>query len=104
MNARIIDRHLRVALVLGLLLALGGVACGDDDEVEPTDEAVAGKKSASGAGKGGSAGSDDEAACVAKPTKSADFAKRCTDSQCEPFDNEERLPLYEKGKPLPEVP
>ena len=103
MNTRNFNGRLLASLILGLSLFVGSAACGDD-EVEPTDEALAGKSASGGAGKDGSAGSGDEDACVAKPTKSADFARRCTDSQCEPFDNEERLPLYEKGERLPEVP
>lgn len=104
MNTRSFNGRRLASLIIGLSLCLGGVACGDDDEVEPGDETVAGKSAGGGAGKAGSAGSDDADACIAKPTRSADFARRCTDSQCEPFDNEERLPLYEKGEPLPEVP
>jgi hypothetical protein len=53
-------------------------------------------------GKGGSGDGDDE--CFdGEPEETEQFLNRCTDSECQPFDNAERLPLLKDGK-LPALP
>jgi len=117
-----------VALVLGANLA----ACGDDDDSDATpeigsqagrasragrggggaggDTAAAGK-AAGGAGgsSGGSAGKNSESCdgpegCYScEPSSTVQYLNRCTESECEPFNNKERLPLLVDGK-LPDLP
>lgn len=112
------------SLALGLCALLGSAACGDDETTDSPDSgaeggrvsrAGSGGKGGSGGkdvaddagapegGKGGSGSSGDGECFDGEPKKTEDFLNRCTDSECEPFDNAERLPLLKDGK-LPPLP
>lgn len=112
-----LDRATRPAALAGLL-ALGLAACGDDSG-NPSPTTGSGTFTTTGTGQttstgGGGGGGDGgggqgggctgEDGCFAcEPTENDHFLDACTDSQCAPFDNEERLPLYDGGE-LPPVP
>jgi hypothetical protein len=77
------------------------------------DAADAGEKDASSeeGGKGGSSsdagsdsGSGDDSCFKGEPKETVQFLNQCTDSECEPFDNAERLPLLEADGKLPPLP
>jgi hypothetical protein len=62
------------------------------------------------AGEAGAAGKDAAASCDGKdgcyscePKEQTQYLNQCSDSQCEGFDNEKRLPLYNHGD-LPALP
>jgi|GEM_PF-6357704 hypothetical protein len=115
---------------LGLCVLLGATACDDESTDSPDSGAEGGRVSRAGSGgKGGAggkggesgdAGSKDEGGSGGKggaggsgsgddecfdgePEEVEQFLNRCTDSECEAFDNAERLPLLEDGK-LPPLP
>lgn len=104
-------------------LALGVLACGDDS-ANPTPSTGSGTFTTTGTGQttstggeggGGDGGGDgqgggegggctgDEGCYACEPTENDHFLDACTDSQCAPFDNDDRLPLYDGGE-LPPVP
>ena len=60
--------------------------------------------SAGAGGSGGGSGASAEPACVEEPAAPEEFLVRCTQSTCRPFDNADRLGLYQAGQALPEVP
>lgn len=115
------------SLALGLCVLVGATACDDDSTVAPESGAEAGRVSRAGsggngntggkadagspdageaeAGSGGSRGreSSDDACFDGVPEETKQFLNRCTDSECEPFDNAKRLPLLEDGE-LPALP
>ena len=74
---------------------------GSDDE----DGGVAGPAgSKASAGKGGSGGAGGSGSCYdGEPKQTSQYLNRCTDSECEPFDNKARLPLLD-GDKLPPLP
>jgi hypothetical protein len=117
------------SLALGLCVLLGATACDDESTDSPDSGAEGGRVSRAGSGgkggaggkggesgdagseveagsggdggKGGSGSSDE---CFdGEPEKAEQFLNRCTDSECEAFDNAERLPLLKDGK-LPPLP
>ena len=60
-----------------------------------------------GTSDSGAAGSGTDAStptCPEDPETNEEFLDRCNDSQCEPFDNQERIthPDYVEGEPLPD--
>jgi len=114
--------------VVLLMSTLTFAACGDDDPKD--DEPDAGEEAGRGGrggragrgGSGGAGGADDDAGAAGtggkagsgssegpngcyegEPKESIQYLNRCTDSECEPFDNDERLPLLVDGK-LPSLP
>jgi hypothetical protein len=117
------------SLALGLCVLWGATACDDESTDSPDSGAEGGRVSRAGSGgKGGAggkggesgdAGSEDEAGsggsggkggsgstneCFdGEPEEVEQFLNRCTDSECEAFDNAERLPLLEDGE-LPPLP
>ena len=78
----------------------------------PDSGPQAGSRADSGAPGGGTsdsgaAGSGTDAStptCPEDPETNEEFLDRCNDSQCEPFDNQERIthPDYVEGEPLPD--
>ena len=74
--------------------ASGGAAGdGEDAGESPAD-----------AGKDASVSCQGDKGCYScEPKEPEQFLNRCTDSQCEAFDNEKRLPLYNHGD-LPKLP
>jgi len=106
-------RHFAVAAALAALSLAG---CGDDSGENPKPSITAGNGAGStstgtdGAGGGGDGGSDGagggctEDGCYScEPTRTEHFLDACTESQCSPFDNAARLPLFADGD-LPPVP
>lgn len=116
------------SLAFGLCALLGAVGC-DDDASEPSDNGSEGGRvsragsggrggaggaggegpadageAQAGGGSGGQGGSAGDGECFdGEPEDTEQFLNRCTDSECEPFDNAERLPLLDNGK-LPPLP
>jgi hypothetical protein len=72
--------------------------------------ATAGHGAGAGGGAAGEAGKDPATSCDGKdgcyscePKEQTHYLNQCSDSQCEGFDNEKRLPLYNHGD-LPALP
>ncbi len=84
----------------------GGSGGGTSDGGVPDSGPQAGSRADAGAPDGGIPDSGSDAstpACPEDPQTNQEFLNRCTDSQCEPFDNQERIehPDYVEGEPLP---
>ena len=76
----------------------GGVTDGGSDD-PAAGEGGGGTGGSDSAGNGGESGS--EASCIDDPEEGTDFLNRCSESQCEPFDNEDRVPRLAEGLPDP---
>jgi hypothetical protein len=99
----------RVALGVALSVPL---ACGEEENPEPSSTFTTGPGSSSSGNQGGGndggggVGGNCEGpnGCFdCPPTQNVHFLNACTDAQCAFFDNEARLPLYE-GPDLPPIP
>lgn len=113
----------RTMLLVAVVLATPfvAVACDstNDNPKPPTFTTSASSSSSGQGGAGGAGGNGGEAGaagaggspncagpngCYACPPKETDqYLNACTDSQCSPFDNVTRLPLYNGGN-LPPLP
>lgn len=122
-------RHNKQSVCMALFLCMAGLAACDSDDDADNNGAEAGRVSRAGSGgkggaggkgdssqggKGGSGGESSEGGsggsgdgpdgCYDGTAKEdAQFLNHCTDSECEPFDNAARLPLFKDGK-LPALP
>jgi len=104
-------RHLQLwAARLGctVLLSIGAVACGDDDEPAPTPAAGKGGSGAAGARAGasgsqaGSGGSGETPDCYEAPKTHLELINACTDAEKVEVDPD--LPLLEPNGELPPLP
>jgi hypothetical protein len=95
--------------------ASGGDGDGDGDSGSGGDSGNGGDGDGDGdSGSGGDSGNGgdgdgdgdgDVEACLdaEEPTTNEEILNRpCPPTECEPFDNEDRLPFYEEGEPLPD--
>ncbi|MET0386777.1 MAG: hypothetical protein ABW321_12500 [Polyangiales bacterium] len=81
----------------------GGSEAGEGGSTSP-DAGEAGSGGSEG-GAGGAGGEGGEGACFSgEPTETTHYLNRCTDSECESFDNAARLPLLGDDGELPELP
>lgn len=105
--------HIKLTTCARLLsaLALTGLlgACSVDEPTVILNNGTSGSNGtasapSAGGGSGGSGGASNEPACVEEPDAPEEFLARCTESTCRPFDNADRLGLYQAGQPLPEAP
>lgn len=100
-----------MAKIIRLLLVLAcwsfGLAGCDRDENVPPDATVLDSGATDAGIDDTDAGSDpcvgNDGCFACEPTTEPEILEACTDAQCEPFDNEARLPLYE-GSDLPPLP
>jgi hypothetical protein len=128
MGARIDPRSYRRASILAALVCVSAAAisaCSSESNPKPPDTEFTtssstttsatgtggagggGTSSSSATGTGGSGGAqscDGPNGCYSCPPKTgAQFLNACTTTQCSPFDNVKRLPLYNNGN-LPPIP
>jgi hypothetical protein len=127
MGARIDPRsHRRAALFAGLVFTFAVAACSSETNQKPPDNnfttssATSSSTSATGTGGAGGGGTssvtggggtggappncDGPNGCFSCPPKTGNqLLNACTGSQCSPFDNVARLPLYNNGN-LPAIP
>lgn len=105
---------LKRGLQLGaVLIALGSLvaACSSTEETAPPRSVIPSPDGPDGAASSGGLDAAVDPACkgangcyTCEPKNELDFLNACTDSQCTPFDNAARLPLYMAGKALPPLP
>lgn len=94
--------------LVSLLLAVGAsaafaIACSSSEEAAPTRTITPAPTAA--VDSGAPPETPDASTCFeGEPAALEQFYNACTDGQCSPFDNVARLPLYERGKPLPPIP
>ena len=127
MGARIDPRSTSRASILAALVGASAAAisaCSSESNPKPPDTtfttssstttgaggAGGGSSSSSSAtgtggdGSGGAANCDGPNGCYSCPPKTgSQFLNACTSTQCSPFDNGKRLPLYNNGN-LPPIP
>lgn len=97
MNRHVLSLALAFSATVGLV-----VACSSSDEAAPTRTVT---PAPTGGVDSGIPETPDAAACFeGEPAALDQFYNKCTDGQCAPFDNAARLPLFERGKPLPPLP